>query len=435
MKRSRLIELLSSLNNEDIKNLKFYIESKLHNTNKKIVILYEIISGYPEGRSINEIILYELLCSRQKISQANFRMLISDFSDLIETYLAYNKLQNDEIIKLEYLLQYAFERDLPFLLNKTMAKLESYFEKRNDLSIKEKSVKVQYLIISSSVDNRHGNEVNSAAASLMSELRLQLAGMFRKSNVLLPDNFLNELQAHIKNLKRNDLCTYFYFLLLKIKSGENINASEFESIYENTNSTPLKLLAAEKIINDENIPIDKKLEYARLMWQHGGERIRIKNIDGLLLIAVRNYEMELSKKIVKFLLNGQYVSKGYFSLALYYFYFNEFTSCLNELDKLKPSDTDENAQIRQLKMCCYVRMNHTKKFINAYQAYRKFALANKETEIIKDTTKFCNILFLIINNKHTLDKLISIENILISEDVINKDWLKTELNFHFKKLA
>lgn len=72
MKDSRFLELLKSFNSVDLKHLEFYIESKFFNTNKKIILLYNIMLSNREYRRLNELILLEQLNKVHSISKANF---------------------------------------------------------------------------------------------------------------------------------------------------------------------------------------------------------------------------------------------------------------------------------------------------------------------------------------------------------------------------
>lgn len=425
---------MKSLTADDMYNLKFYVESELFNTNKKINILYNIIINYPKGRGLNELALYDLICVTQKISRVNYRMLLGDFSNLIETYIAHSAFHKDSIRGLEYLLMYSFENNLHFLLKKTISKLESYFEKRIDLNLREKFVKIEYLLISSLISQGENKKLKEAETSLFYELQLKNITQLNKKTISkVSKTILGEVDNSLKDIKRMDLYTYFYYLLYKIKYENVREFLEIEKIFNNTNSTELKNLISEYIVNNFEIKLEDQLKFVKWYWFNASKRNKLLNIDRLLIVALKSNDVELSKHMVKYLKTTNVFNKGYFSLALYYFYFNEYSECLDELEKITPEDIETDAQIRQLKMCCFVRMNQLKSFSNAFFAYKKSILANKTSQIIKETTKFCQILFQIINNKSNLDRLLNVQNALIKEDIINKDWLLSELNYHIKK--
>lgn len=436
MKDSRFLELLKSLNQIELERLKFFVESKLFNTNKKIILLYNIILSFPENRSINELILFEQLNKEHIVSKANFRMLLTDFSNLLENFLVHDKLRNNELTQLELLLRHSFDNNMHYLLEKTITCLQSYFEGRNDLSLNEKRVKLEYLLINFQITGQKKIELSDVLLSYVFGQYLHILNLNSlKDEAKIKKLVYDEITKNISKVKSKDIFSYFHFLVEQNKSDTPLDLQVFEKLFKLTDSDELRCLISEFMLKNSNLNANKSLKYANWIWENGSKRVKLLNADKILITFIQNYEMQLSKDVVKFIKENNKTNNGYFSIGLYYFYLNDFSGCLVELEHLNPSDKDEEAQIRQLKMCCFVRLNHLKQFRNGYGAFKKFVSVNKTTEILEDTVKFCRLLFLIINNKDNLDKLLTVESEVMATAVLNKKWLIDELSFHFKNLT
>jgi len=431
MKESRFLEIINSLSTIDIENLKFYIDSKLFNKNKNVNLLYSLVHSFPSDRKLNKAVLFEQFNALKKISHPNFRMVLTGFSNVIETYIIHKKINEDKLKAQQYLMKYSYDNNLQFLLKKTDEKINSYLRNKIDLNLNEKFIKTEYLLLKYLISGKKQvlNKADGSLENLRKEYSLRRINFEDEKYITEAKKIINEFSE--SKLQKSDLFLCYYYLLHKIKSGDVSKIKELEKIFKIAESVEIKNLISEFIIDSENINAQEQLNYVIWYWANSSIQNKAAHADKLLFISLHNFEIELSKKIIKFLSP----ETGYFSRALYYFYFNDFTHCLTELEKIPAKDKELEAKIRQLKMCSYLRLNQLKQFTNAYHAFKKFAVKNKKLTQVKEAQKFCQILFQIVNNKDNIGKLLKLKNSIAATEITNKTWLENELEFHFKRIA
>ena len=136
MIKSKVIEIIQSLDPEEIKEFGEFVGSPYFNKNTRLTELYELIKKfYPDftKKSFTKEKLYEKLFPRKKYNDGSMRKLLSGLQSLGEEYLAHshldknNKLQKKlfllnefDLRKLDRLFEINFE--IPFFLMPTARK-------------------------------------------------------------------------------------------------------------------------------------------------------------------------------------------------------------------------------------------------------------------------------------------------------------------------
>ncbi len=100
MIKSKLIEVLKTLDKGEIKELGEFIDSPYYNKNKNVRKLFrELVSFYPtfESKKLSKEFLYSKVIPGKTYSDKTFRNLSSDLNKLVEKYLAVSLFHKNEL--------------------------------------------------------------------------------------------------------------------------------------------------------------------------------------------------------------------------------------------------------------------------------------------------------------------------------------------------
>ncbi|MBL8008813.1 MAG: hypothetical protein JNJ56_14930, partial [Ignavibacteria bacterium] len=115
MQNTRLVKFLKSLNKNEIRQFRDFINSPSFNKNKNVTELFEILSEYYpefEAPDMNEKKLYEIIFKNDNFEYFKIKNLISDLFALGKEFLAFNSYIKDQNVKGIYLLQELRKRNL-----------------------------------------------------------------------------------------------------------------------------------------------------------------------------------------------------------------------------------------------------------------------------------------------------------------------------------
>ncbi len=132
MLKSKVIEVLKTFSQAEIKSFRNYINSPFHNSNRKVLKLYELIrKHYPElnSKQLEKETLFKKLYPAKKYSDIVMRILISDMLRLAEEFLAYQGYSKEFLAEKKFLLEELEERNLGTLFNRHIKEAEQYLEK------------------------------------------------------------------------------------------------------------------------------------------------------------------------------------------------------------------------------------------------------------------------------------------------------------------
>lgn len=257
MVKSRVIDIFKTFSANEIKGFRNFINSPIHNSNKKVIKLYDLIRiHYPEFNSekIQKEILFKKLYPAKKYSDIVMRILISDMLSLAEEFLAYTGFTKDFIAGKKYLLKELDQRKLDKLFTSNIKETEqdlekegiinsAYFLNRFDIE----SARYDNLI-SSDRQDRSGSVLEKQGEYLVDFFLINgmniLQQMYEMSEVVnqkyeinLPELIFNnlDLDKFIKELKKKKYKYYpvieIYYLLLG--SINNIHSSEHHEKLKN----------------------------------------------------------------------------------------------------------------------------------------------------------------------------------------------------------
>ena len=147
MQNTRLIKFLKSLNSNEIRQFRDFVNSPSFNKNKNIAELFEILHKYYpdfETDELTEESLYQKIFKNEKYQYFKIKNLISDLFGLGKEFLAFSVFRRDNFINEKFLLSElrkrnldtAFEQTFKYAeksLEKIQAKDENYFLHKMDL--------------------------------------------------------------------------------------------------------------------------------------------------------------------------------------------------------------------------------------------------------------------------------------------------------------
>lgn len=246
MFKSKIIEVIKTFSPEEIKGFRNYVRSPLHNSNKKVIKLFELLRKYyPDftSKNIQKETLFKKLYPAKNYSDIVMRILISDMLRLAEEYLAYIGYSIDVIGSKKYLLKELDQRKLRTLFSRHIKEAEQLLEDReginNDYFLNRfdiESAKFEYLI-SSDRQDRAGSILEKQGEYLVNYFLINSMNILQQINEMKEvvnfkyENNLAELffscidiDSYMDKLKK---CGYKHYSLIEIyyllyKSGENV---------------------------------------------------------------------------------------------------------------------------------------------------------------------------------------------------------------------
>ncbi len=430
--KNRFEELIHSLDNNDFISLLFFVHSSTYTKNKKIQLLYNQISNITDRRTIKVSSFKKDFIAQHKVSDANFRMLLTDFSNLLEKFIIITKSGKDELLCFVQLLKFAHENDMEILFNSTLAKIENYCRLKKDFLLNELFLRLEYLNYAylftgqTKYQKRCSEVLNLITVS--SKLELVLSGQSKHQNLNSEGKLFSE-DKDINNaiIHSNSFINYQFLIYQSRNLGIEIR-SEIEKLFSKSDSSILKILCADYLIYSNNEGTIKIYNYAKWLWQNSNKRYKIVNADKILEIVLE-HDLVFAKNIISFLNINEISNQNYFSKCMYYVYLNDFKGCLIELGKLNPHDNFEKVKIRQLRMLCYIRLRQYTNFQKSYDTFRKFVATISKKKEITPIILFLQTLNNIVKNKNYDGKLSVIKNKLSDMVVDNKTWLEDELKY------
>lgn len=100
MKGTRFIEVLSALKPEDMNLLEEFVNSPIFNKNKRVIPALNFLKS--AGNNVTKENLAKAAFGTEKYTDANFRMFVSYFTDLIEKFLLYKNI-DEAYLKTEFI--------------------------------------------------------------------------------------------------------------------------------------------------------------------------------------------------------------------------------------------------------------------------------------------------------------------------------------------
>lgn len=117
MQKSKLIQLLRTLSEVELKQLGFFLKSPFHNSNKRVLDLFNLLQpyharNYESNRLQKEILFYKIFPVGTTYQDSNMRTLISNLNQRIEDFLIEREVKKDKVLRQELLARVYSHKNL-----------------------------------------------------------------------------------------------------------------------------------------------------------------------------------------------------------------------------------------------------------------------------------------------------------------------------------
>ncbi len=245
MLNNNLIQVIRSLNKVECRELALFIGSAHVNKRKDIILLFEYLMKFLSKKpsALNKEMAFQAIFPKQVYDEKKIRYTISFLHKVVERFLIYKELQNDDLQSRIYLLQ-AYRRkgiSRPFYkaVNKTTA-IVAKNPYRND-AFYEKAYQVEYEKYSFSVNTERNAPRNLQALNdmmdlsyLTKKLRISCVSLAHQS-VYKVDYDKGLLNSILNNMEQstffeNPIVAIYYFYLKAFASdGDTFYYEKFRA--------------------------------------------------------------------------------------------------------------------------------------------------------------------------------------------------------------
>lgn len=131
LKDSKLVKLLTSLGRKELNAFKKFLNSPFFNQRQDVIQLFEIIEKRLRSskKFPDRVTLFHQIYPNQPFNDSTFRLVKSYLYKLIEHFLAYQEVFENELETKLHLANNYLKRDLPDLFQRTLKQLEINLEK------------------------------------------------------------------------------------------------------------------------------------------------------------------------------------------------------------------------------------------------------------------------------------------------------------------
>jgi hypothetical protein len=139
MIKSKFIDVIRTFSPGELKQFRDFLRSPFHNTNKKVIKLFEIVRKYSPDYNSHQLEkenLFKILYPGKKYNDLVMRILISDSMRLSEEFLAYSRFSSEPMEEKVLLLKEYSGRNLNSLFDTTL--------KRSELKLPKVIFQVRY---------------------------------------------------------------------------------------------------------------------------------------------------------------------------------------------------------------------------------------------------------------------------------------------------
>ena len=473
MEKSKLIRVLKTFNNEEIKSFNDFVSSPFFNKEKVLINLANYLrQHHPEYKSseIEKEAVYGFLYPGKKYNDGLMRNVISDLYKLTEKFLAVNNLINNGIKENLLLLDELKNRKLysQFLKIKEKTdeqiempgfKDEIYYERKTELAKLHRS----YLRESKDSYTKWVEGIQElsdllTAGFLVNILYYNTFMINKRDNVVNADyriNFNSELESFLENdgnqyleipnieycylafklIKTND--EYYFY---KLKNFFELKFNLIDGTAKKNIYTALQNYALSKVVTGNTKFIRELFQlYKGSVESHTlkGTTSYITNVYFMSIVVI-GYEAGEFEWVEKFINNNIDDVKEdvkndtlHFCRALRAFWDKDYASSLTWLAKVTSEEVSFKHNVKSLTLKIYFDLNETEPFYSHIDSYKHFILNNKHINDrvrvqINNFVNYSKRLF-VIKNGGGAEKDIHLEilkkEISGNNELANKIWL------------
>jgi hypothetical protein len=422
--KSKLIQLLTTLTNNELKWFGYYIQSPFFNKNEKVVRLFHKISRYHPEYDMETETLFKAVFEDEAVDEQKLRYAMTDLTKLLEDYLAYIEYEKNEVYRKSLLLkalnsrhqekhfistleetsrhhqQQSF-RDVNYYFNRHLLEENHYF---HSLSRRPRSISSS---LQEAVDNLDlyylSNRLRYSCAILNREDLLQ-----EKYNNLFLDPILTFLSGydashipsvaiyhHISMLYRDPENPEHYLKVISLlkEHSRKFAPDEVKDMYVHAlnycfrriNGGNLDYLA---IVHE----LYKTLIDEEVIFEDG--YLTPDNVKNIVTIALRTSQMEWTEQFLESYKNrivpADKESTYAYNMAQVCYYKKDFSRALRLLHSVEMTDIFYQLGAKSLLLRTYYELNEQEPFFSLADAFTNYLKRNK---LISNSQRTVNLNF------------------------------------------
>lgn len=479
---SKLMDMLGSLSNKELKKFSEYVYSPLFNKNNKLLSFIDYIvenSSNYQSEAYSKSKVHEKLFPGEAYNDQKVRDMMSYMSRLLEDFLAYQSITDDPVRVKMYLLKSLRERGL----NKDFEKLERETRKAlssenitRDSSLYFNLYRLEHESYHQIMQTEEGMEKDMSIQRMLdnldryylfvklkysADLIAQKSNYAKELKLNMLDNILQYLDNHISQFSHNpSILIYHQVIHMVLQNSEEHYRNfidllnKYEHLFPKDELWLFYTTAQNFCANKINIGESKYFKEVfnlykkqlKLGMLFDGKHLPTNTYNNIISSGLQQKEMEWTKNFIeqyKDQLPKKHRESSYaFNLARYYYINKQHNEVLDLLQKVEFTDIYYNLGAKALLVRIYYELNEFEPLSSLLNAFSIYLKRNKtlsearqtgHSEFIKMTRRLSNIKSSLVASVYTPENISAKISDLIKElkestNVVNKDWLLNSAN-------
>jgi hypothetical protein len=414
MHKSKLISVLRTLSNKELKWFDTFINSPFFNKNEKVIGLFSILKKlhpeYPDQKVAMETIFPKLF-PKEKMDEQKLRYVMTDLTRLLEDYLSFQEFDSDEIYK-KHLLLNTFDRrglDKYFQAQIEEAKrvqAEHPYRDVNYFFYQHLLEDDGYLHALSQEQRAINTSLQDAVDNLdlyylSSRLRYNCAILSRQhwlqeeyNNLFLQEILSFLAKTNLENIPSVSIYYQITMLYIDFENAEHykkLNSlleqyGHFFPIDELKDMYTHALTYCSRQINSgrmnflvEMLELYKTLIDKKVLYEFG--YISPLNFKNIVALALRCGQLEWTERFInkyKDSIDPEYRENNYaYNMAYYYHYKKEYSKALKLMQSAEMNDIGFHLDSKVLLLKTYYELDEPEPFFSLVDAFTNYLKRNK----------------------------------------------------------
>lgn len=430
MEKSKLIDLLRSFDQAELRKFNEFIKSPYFNKNEEVIALSDyLVEVAPEftSNNINKEVVYNSLFPGQALDKKHLGHLMNYLLKLGEQFLAIEKFRTQDQLSTYYTLSQFVERQLDkhynYLLHKTKQVLANG-------SVKDGEAYYQhYLTSKAEMDYFTSKRLRKFDPSLQSTSddldkfyffhKLKYCcEMLNRQSIIAADyqlNFIEEVQAHLLQRETIDplIEIYLRIYLSTANPDDEIHFEKLIQLIDENAETINQKMMREIYLNAINYCARKirkgKAEYTEIMLNLYTKGIENRALfdEGILSQWTYTNVVKLALRLKKFEWGEEFINTHsnslqprikedakHYNLAELYFHKRDYEQVLTHLNQLHFTDLQYHVGSRLILLKTYCEQNAEEPLLSLLASFTVYLRRNKKISLTAKKTclNFCNLL-------------------------------------------
>lgn len=440
MTESRVVEILKSFNEEDLKSFSKFLESPFVNSRRKITLLFHyLVKHYPEFDSpkLEKEYIYRKLFPDAVYDDKKISNYITDLTKAAEDYLMHDAIITNDIDSLMYTSMGFYNKKLfnhaLKIINRIEKKIEPGFSSGKNYFANMRKINYLKSVYYSDTDFKKLNETEHslfeiAALQFLVDYTWMMCEKETGSGTLYTKekNNLTEIIAQSFDIKKflelidkfdsklSPIAKLHYRILRTVEFPDN--TEDYEALkkifYENISSFDReeRFMLFGHLINScgEKIRIYRQDDYAKEMYdvykkmlEHNSyskterEYLLIIDYRNIMMLTILYNDPEFLEKLYSVYsanIDPEHKSDVvHLSRANFHFMKKDFDKCLEMISKIRNENFVFKLDLRILKLKTYYELGYIEEAYSLIDSHRHYITNTKE---LSELTKKSNLMFL-----------------------------------------